>query len=209
MKTILCYGDSNTWGSDPATHTRFDREVRWPGVLRRALGDGVEIIEEGMNGRTTVLDDPFEPFRNGLAYLYPCLVSHLPLDLVILMLGTNDLKKRFNVPASDIAEGVRRLVLCVRQAAVERGAGALPILLICPPPLGMLSEFDEMFAGGKPKSRRLSTHYEAVAQEMGCHFLDAGRHIVSSDIDGIHLEASEHRKLGLAIAEKVAAILKT
>lgn len=207
MKRILCYGDSNTWGYDPSTQTRYARDVRWTGVLRGALTAEDEIIEEGLNGRTTVLDDPIEPWRNGLTYLYPCLLSHFPLDLVIIMLGTNDLKTRFNLPASDIAEGVRRLVLCVRQAAVENNAPTPPILLICPPPIAKLSEWDEMFAGADQKSRRLNAFYAAIAQETGCEFLDAGQHIKSSDIDGIHLEASEHRKLGQAVAEKVLDML--
>ena len=95
MKRILCYGDSNTWGYDPATQERFDRATRWTGVLRTTLGDGYEILEEGLNGRTTVWDDPIEGYKNGHTYLVPCLETHRPVDLVVLMLGTNDLKKRF------------------------------------------------------------------------------------------------------------------
>ena len=110
MKTILCYGDSNTWGYDPANQTRYPRDVRWPGVLRNGLGDGYIVIEEGLNGRTTVWDDPIELDKNGATYLRPCIQTHKPLDFVIIMLGTNDLKTRFSLPAYDIASGAGVLV---------------------------------------------------------------------------------------------------
>ncbi len=104
MKTVLCYGDSNTWGSDPETGERFAPDVRWPGVLRRSLGEGYWVIEEGLGGRTTVRDDPIEgAHKNGRAYLRACLESHKPIDLMTIMLGTNDLKARFAASASDIA----------------------------------------------------------------------------------------------------------
>ena len=104
MKSILCYGDSNTWGYDPQTRSRFPHDVRWTGVLASSLGTGYRVVEEGLNGRTTRWDDPIEAGRNGLTFLQPCLESHLPLDLVIVMLGTNDLKQRFGLSASDIAQ---------------------------------------------------------------------------------------------------------
>lgn len=104
MRTILCYGDSNTWGFDPATRTRFAPDVRWTGVLADRLGSEFRVIEEGLNGRTTRWDDPIETDHNGLTYLRPCAESHQPLDLIIVMLGTNDLKQRFNLSASDIAQ---------------------------------------------------------------------------------------------------------
>jgi lysophospholipase L1-like esterase len=99
VKTILCYGDSNTWGCIPLTGPqpprRYGPARRWPGVLRRELGDGYWIVEEGLNGRTTVWDDPLEPFRSGKELLVPCLMTHEPIDLVIVMLGTNDLRSRY------------------------------------------------------------------------------------------------------------------
>jgi lysophospholipase L1-like esterase len=102
IKTVLCYGDSNTWGSDPETGERFAPEVRWPGVLRQALGEGYWVVEEGLNGRTTVRDDPIEgAHKNGRTYLPACLEFHKPIDLVLIMLGTNDLKARFAASASD------------------------------------------------------------------------------------------------------------
>lgn len=197
MKNILCFGDSNTWGFDPATQGRFGFEVRWPGVLRKELGAGYHVIEEGLGGRTTVWEDPIFPGRNGRAYLQPCLESHAPLDLVIILLGTNDVKLRFSASAFDSARGAGALVELARRIA------RCEVLLIAPPPIAELTEFAETFAGSREKSRRLAPHYAATACENGAHFLDAGQIIVSSRIDGIHWEAEEHRKLGVAVAEWV------
>ena len=109
MRTVLCYGDSNTWGYDPATRTRYPPHVRWTGVLATRLGAEYRVVEEGLNGRTTRWDDPIEPGRNGLTYLRPCIESHQPLDVIIIMLGTNDLKRRFDLSASDIAQSAAAL----------------------------------------------------------------------------------------------------
>ena len=213
MKTILCYGDSNTWGWNPVSETRYARDERWPGVLRLELGEGYEIIEEGLPGRTTVMDDPIEAwmidsYMNGRKYLLPCLGSHKPLDLVIIMLGTNDLKGRFSLSAFDIAEGAGKLVDIVQQSDVGPGDGPPEVLLIAPPPLAKLTDFADMFAGGTAESARFSQQYRRVAEFYGCDLLDAGEHIVSSGVDGVHFDLSEHRKLGLAVAAKVQEILE-
>ncbi len=208
MKTILCYGDSNTWGYNPATAERFDRLERWAGVLRQALGEGYLVIEEGLNGRTTVWDDPIEGYKNGKSYLIPCLETHRPLDLVIIMLGTNDLKMRFSLPAYDIANGAGVLVDVVQKSEAGYDGRAPQVLLLAPPPVTTLTEFSEMFAGSLEKSKRFAQHYRRVAEEYGCHFLDTGQVILSSPLDGIHFELEEHRKLGLAVAEKVKEILE-
>ncbi len=202
-KTILCYGDSNTWGFDPATKQRFPEEVRWVGVLRRLLGESYEVISEGLNGRTTVWDDPIEGYPNGKAYLFPCLQSHRPVDLVVLMLGTNDLKKRFSVSAFDIGRGIGLLLDMINQSGAGPRGGAPEVLLLAPPPVGRLTEFAEMFEGALEKSRKLAAHYREQARLRGCQFFDSGEVIVSSDIDGIHLEAAEHAKLAAAVAERV------
>ena len=202
-KTILCYGDSNTWGFDPATKQRFPEEVRWVGVLRRLLGESYEVVSEGLNGRTTVWDDPIEGYPNGKAYLFPCLQSHRPVDLVVLMLGTNDLKKRFSVSAFDIGRGIGLLLDMINQSGAGPRGGAPEVLLLAPPPVGRLTEFAEMFEGALEKSRKLAAHYREQARLRGCQFFDSGEVIVSSDIDGIHLEAEEHAKLAAAVAERV------
>lgn len=204
---VLCYGDSNTWGYDPSTRGRFGPTTRWTGVLARLLGARYRIIEEGLNGRTTVFDDPISPGRNGLTYLLPCLESHIPVDLVTIMLGTNDLKQRFNHSASDIAEGAGLLADFARRYARRFDGSPATILLIAPPPIVTLTDFDLMFAGGKEKSRQFATYYERVARWNNLAFLDAGAIITSSEVDGIHLDAPEHRALGEAVAAKVRGLL--
>jgi lysophospholipase L1-like esterase len=208
MKRILCYGDSNTWGYDPLTLDRFDEHTRWTRVLSKSLGGDFEIIEEGLNGRTTVWDDPIEGYKSGKDYLIPCLESHKPLDLVIILLGTNDLKLRFGLSAYDVAEGARVLVGIAQGSLTGVSGGSPQVLLLAPPPTTMLSEYAEMFAGAEQKSLKFSTYFARIAQEMGCAFLDTGTVIVSSPLDGIHFEAGEHRKLGQAVALKVKELLE-
>jgi lysophospholipase L1-like esterase len=207
MKTILCYGDSNTWGFRPGTQDRYSLEVRWPGVLQHELGAGYYIVAEGLNGRTTVWDDPIEGYKNGKEQLIPILTSHKPIDLVTIMLGTNDLKRRFGLGAYDIAEGAGTLVEIVQKSDCGPQEQAPKVLLMTPPPLAKLTEYAEMFEGAEAKSRQFSQQYQRAAQERGCEFLDTSKIIVSSDIDGIHLDGTEHRKLGLAVAARVREIL--
>ena len=208
MKTILCYGDSNTWGYDPVTQDRFPLERRWPGVLAQELGAGYRVIEEGLGGRTTVWDDPIEGYKNGREYLIPCLETHKPIDLITILLGTNDLKKRFSVSAYDVAASAGVLIDVVQKSAAGIGGRAPEILLMAPPPFSRLSEFAEMFEGGVEKSRKFSEHYKRIAEQFKCHFMDTGQVIVSSDLDGIHFEADQHRKLGQAVAARVREILQ-
>ena len=208
MKRILCYGDSNTWGYDPLTMDRFDANTRWTRVLGKALGGAYEVIEEGLNGRTTVWDDPIEGFKSGKDYLIPCLNSHRPLDLVIILLGTNDLKTRFGLSAYDIAEAARLLVGMVQASQTGIGGRAPQVLLLAPPPTATLSEYAEMFEGAGEKSLKFAPYFARIAQEMGCAFLDTGTVIVSSPLDGIHFEAGEHRKLGQAVALKVKELME-
>jgi lysophospholipase L1-like esterase len=207
MKTILCYGDSNTRGYAPGIGERFPRDVRWTGVLRRELGDGYQVIEEGLDGRTTVWDDPIEGYKNGKTYLIPCLESQRPIDLVVMMLGTNELKMRFSLSAYDIAEGVRVLVDIVQKSESGPDGGPPKLLLLAPPPVARLTEFAEMFEGAEAKSRRFAEHYRRIAEEQECEFFDTSQVIVSSDVDGIHLEPGEHQKLGQTAAELVRKIL--
>ena len=208
MKTVLCYGDSNTWGYNPITQDRFARDDRWTGVLRRELGDGYVVIEEGLNGRTTVWDDPIEGYKNGKEYLIPCLETHRPIDVVIMMLGTTDLKMRLSLSAYDIAEGAGVLVDVVQKSAAGPDDSMPQILLMAPPPVAKLTEFAEMLEGAEAKSKRFSEHFERVAEERGCDLLDTAEVVVSSDLDGIHLEVIQHEKLGLAVAARVRLMLE-
>ena len=178
-------------------------------MLRRELGDGYWIVEEGLNGRTTVWDDPLEPHRNGREFLPPTLLTHQPLDLVIIMLGTNDLKRRINASASEIAEGAGMLADIVAGSGCGPGGGAPQTLLVCPPPIARLDQFADAFEGGTEKSRQLADHFAAIAEVRSCAFLDAGTVISSSDVDGIHLDEPEHTRLGAAIAKHVRLLLAT
>jgi lysophospholipase L1-like esterase len=167
------------------------------------LGNDFWLIEEGLNGRTTVFDDPIEPHRCGIDYLQPCLLSHAPLDLLIIALGCNDMKKRFSVPASDIAKGAERLIETARSYLVGPGGRPPKIILVAPPPVGRLSEFAEMFEGAAAKSQLLGGYYQLVAERQGVGFVNAGDHIVCSDRDGIHFEADQHAILGQVMAGAV------
>lgn len=205
---ILCYGDSNTWGYVPVSGERYPRPVRWTGVMAERLGPGFHVIEEGQSGRTTVWDDPLEEHRNGMRYLPACLLSHKPLDLVILMLGTNDLKARFSLLASDIALGAERLVDVIQRSDCGRGGKAPVILLAAPPPIVPKSG-EDMFLGGDTKSALFAQRYAEIAQRAGCAFLDVGSVIAVDVTDGIHYDALAHKRLGLVMAERVQSLLPT
>ncbi len=205
MKSILCYGDSNTWGFRPDGRGRYGRDERWTGVLQAELGPEYYVIEEGLNGRTTIWDDPFGEGRNGKTWLLPCLETHKPLDLVVIMLGTNDLKLRLSLPAYDIAASAGILAGMVQKSGTGVGGSAPEVLLIAPPPLGKLSGLADRFHGGAEKSVQLAPLYRQVAAETGCHFLDAGSIVRTSDIDGLHWEAGEHRKFGKRLAEFIGS----
>jgi lysophospholipase L1-like esterase len=214
--TILCYGDSNTWGWNPARMERFAPDVRWTGVLAAALGDDYRVVEEGLNGRTTVFDDPLDPDRNGRTYLTPCLKSHAPLDVVVLMLGTNDLKTRFGASAYEIADGAGRLVEIILHSGAGP-AGAVPrVLLAAPPPVGDTARFggdDPAYAGSElswanaiETSRLFGSQYRRVAEAYGIDFFDAGSVVTTSELDGIHWEAEAHRAFGEAVAARLRGL---
>jgi lysophospholipase L1-like esterase len=206
MKTILCYGDSNTWGYNPETKDRFSIDIRWPGKLRNILGPDYFIIEEGLNGRTTVWDDPIEGDKNGKKYLAPCLETHKPIDLVIIMLGTNDLKKGFSLTPFDIAQGMGVLVKMIQTSMSGSNQTAPEVLVLIPPPLGKLTEFAQMFLDGEEKSKELAIEYKKVIKEYKCHYIETSKIIASSDIDGLHFNKENHHKLALNISEFVRKI---
>jgi lysophospholipase L1-like esterase len=211
MNTILCYGDSNTWGANPLPDgPRYGRDVRWPGRLQDHLGADYYVIEEGLGGRTTVWDDPIEEGRSGKAYLLPCLESHRPLNLVILMLGTNDLKSRFNLQPSDVARGAELLVQKIQASKCGPNDSAPPILLISPIlAVGLNATFAEMFQGAEEKSKHLAPHYQAVAQAYGCRFLDAAGIAQPAVGEGLHLDAEGHALLAHVLAPMVRHMLMT
>ena len=204
MKHILCFGDSNTHGYIPGGG-RYDVNTRWTGLLARSLGDGYCIHEEGLNGRTTSLEDPYEPYRNAMEYIIPCLKTHEPLDLTIVMLGSNDLKKHFHPTVEKIVGALKdltKIILDVSQA---------PVLLVSPILLGKEishSLFADSFSHSSISiSRQLGASLASVAKELGVYFLDAATIADPSERDGLHLEVEGHRKLADAFADKVLEIL--
>ena len=208
MKSILCYGDSITWGYNPGDGTRFPFGERWPGILQTELGESYRVIEESVPGRTTNLDSPYLPDRNGRKSLPLALECHMPIDLFILMLGTNDLWKALGLSASDIAASSMSLIWTVQKAMAGPGFGTPEILLIAPQPLGPLSPFMKFYFEGRAAvSRGLAKEYRKAAGITGCHFLDASKFVRSSRVDGVHLDAPEQRKLALGVKKSVLSIL--
>lgn len=210
MHTVLCFGDSNTHGQMPGKGPteRFGPNQRWPGVMRNALGPQWIVIEEGLSGRTTVHEDPIEgPHKSGRRYLTPCLQSHAPLDLVILMLGTNDLKARFGMPPSEVAMGISVLVHDIRELAPGPNGTKPEIMIVAPPPfLENIHEWASVFAGAIEKSKKLALEFEMIADSLECHFFDVTTVARCHEADGFHLGEEAHEALGLALAQEVEAI---
>jgi lysophospholipase L1-like esterase len=210
MRSVLCYGDSNTHGQIPGRGPleRYGPDERWPGILRSQLGADWYVIEEGLSGRTTVHDDPVEgAHKNGRTYLRPCLQSHATLDLVIIMLGTNDLKIRFNKPPSEVAMGIGCLVYDIKELAPGPGGTTPEIMIVAPPPMqDDVKEWKSIFAGAPEKSRLLALEFEVLADSLELHFFDAGSVVSCSEADGFHIDAEAHRLLGTALARAVDAI---
>jgi lysophospholipase L1-like esterase len=216
MPTILCFGDSNTWGYDPEATAaspfpvRHAPHIRWTGVLARELGSDYRIIEEGQNGRTTVHEDPTAwASRNGRTHLPVVLESHKPIDIVVLMLGSNDLKTFLNVPPQDIANGAGVLLKTILQSDASPHGKAPRVLLVAPPAIGDLSALPDIsarIAGGRERSLQLPKYYAAQAKLHGVSYLNSQDHITPSPIDGIHFDAAEHAKLAAVIAASLRAM---
>jgi lysophospholipase L1-like esterase len=212
MHQVLVYGDSLSWGIVPETRVRLPFDQRWPGVLEdrlNASGERVRVIEDCLNGRRTVWEDPFKAGRNGLDGLAQCMEVNSPLSLVILMLGTNDFQ--FCHPhnnAWSAAQGVARLVDVIRKAPIEPGMAVSPILIVCPPQAkAACGTMAEKFDGAEQRSEGLAEAYAQMASDLGCHFFDAGAVVSVSKLDGVHLDADQHPKLADALVEVVRRIL--
>jgi len=202
MPTILCYGDSNTWGAVPNKSRRYNNKERWPALLSGLLDDDFEVIEAGQPGRTTVHDDPFEGEKNGLKYLRPCLESHLP-DVVVVMLGTNDLKSRFSLTAYDIGLGVTKLVNDILLFNHMAKLRAPKVLLVAPPPILEVGYLADMFAGGAEKSQQLADIYQACAVQLNCAYFDAGTVVEPCRKEGVHWKVEQHRKLAKVLSFEI------
>lgn len=212
MRTVLCFGDSNTHGTKPMAAPedkgRYSRAERWPGVMAAALGPEWEVIAEGHPGRTTVHDDPIEgEHRNGLKALPVLLESHRPLDLVIVMLGTNDLKIRYSVTPGDIALGLERILRGIAGSGCGPDGGAPAVLLVSPVPVIEAGILAEMFTGGAEKSRALADRIGRMAARLGAGFFDAGTIAEVDPLDGVHLSAAAQAALGQALAEETRRMM--
>jgi lysophospholipase L1-like esterase len=201
---ILVYGDSLSWGIIPNTRERLPFEARWPGVMEGELvraGRPVRVVEDCLNGRRTVWEDPYKPGRNGAIGLEQRIEVNMPLSLVILMLGANDFQSMHPHNAWHSAQGIAALVHAIRRAPIEPGMHLPDILIVAPPltqiPRGPLAP---KFEGAAEKSAGLARAYEEVARTLDCNFFDAGRVTRSSTVDGIHLDADQHQLLGRALA---------
>ncbi len=207
---ILCFGDSLTWGYDPVTRTRIGEDKRWTGVLQSLLGDRCTVIEEAQNGRTIATDDPAEGEKNGLRYIIPCLESQSPLDLMILMLGVNDLKRKFAYTAGDIAGEMQIFLEKVQAYNHFHMNDRLKILLLAPPVIGVDaagSWLEDVFGFEQAEkvSAEFSARYRQLAESFHCSFLDTAELVKVSPADGVHLDAENQTKLGKAIYEKLLA----
>lgn len=218
-KTILCYGDSNTWGYVPCNDyslpkARYLRNERWPGIMQKILGDYYYIVEEGLNSRTTNLDYKIPPERNGKIYLPPCLYSHAPIDLVLLALGANDTKIYFNRTAHQIKEGLSELIEIIQTSSYGFNLQVPPEILIISSviPLKFTENFvDEkgicFLSGAIKKAEMLAILYSELASEKGCFYLDVTK-ISPSEIDGMHYDKAGHQLCAEMISRKIKSIFE-
>ena len=218
MKTILCYGDSNTWGYMPkkdepriTSANRFPWNVRWTGLLQEKLGPEYRIIEEGLNGRTTAFDCPMDDDRNALRDIAVTLETHAPLDLVIIMLGTNDTKVTFSLHPYVIAHGVERLIGKIKGAGFGPDGSDPEILIAAPVRLGegieqtwVRYEFDRTSV---ERDRLLPVFYKRAADYTGVHFVDAGASIAADPVDCVHMNEAGHAEMASLMYDQIKAIL--
>ncbi|MBR3461050.1 MAG: SGNH/GDSL hydrolase family protein [Clostridiales bacterium] len=207
MKSVVCFGDSNTYGYDPSTGDRFPDSVRWTCLLQDLLGDGYKVIEEGLNGRTTVFEDPNDDWKRGVDYIKGILCTHRPVDHLVIMLGSNDMKTIFNASPEEIATGLNEIVQRAEKV-MDLKQGYVPKILIVSPPEITTDVLTGPFSGSfnraaVDKSRQLAEYYKRVADKHGCDFLDAKLYIKPSVTDGLHLDAAGHKGLAEAVAKAV------
>lgn len=211
-KHIVCFGDSNTHGYKAVTGGRFDEEERWTRLLQEKLGEDYLVIEEGLSGRTTCFDDAIHEGLSGLDFIYPCLMSHEPVDLLVIMLGTNDTKERFGVSPACIGLGMKRLVAKAKATVDAWAQGGPKILIVCPKNIDKEYEDTEialtMGRGCAEKSAGLPVEYRKIADMMGCAFFDANTVVTENNhVDFMHLTDEGHRQLADALSELIPTLL--
>ena len=212
-KRIVCFGDSNTWGYIPVTSQRYDENTRWPALLQSKLGyEDYTVVEEGLTGRTTVFDDPFDPELNGLKTMPAILRTAAPIDLLVFMLGTNNFQS--HIPAGNpvsTARAVQYMLEIARTLPLDREGEKMKILLISPIEITedrlTFKDNDVTDAQSIANSRELGKHMAIVAQQLGVEFLDAAQYIKPGKVDGVHLDEAGHAKMAELVYEKVKAML--
>jgi lysophospholipase L1-like esterase len=211
MKTVVCYGDSNTWGADPeAPGGRIPYHARYTGILQELLGSEYLVREEGVNGRTTAFDDPIEPYRNGAAYIDCCMLSHMPVDLLVIMLGTNDLKNHLHQTAFSSSKGLEQIIKSAQKK--EYGANGVPPEILVVSPVHVALNIEKTWLGdyidnsGREIGLQLAGYYKKIARLYGCHFMNAADFAEPSRSDAVHMGRDSHRKLAHAFTEKINEI---
>jgi lysophospholipase L1-like esterase len=210
MPTVLTFGDSNTHGSPPivdrTVYTRFGADVRWPTRMARDLG--WDLVEAGLPGRTAQFNDPIMgPHMNGQAGLRIALESHGPIDLLVIMLGTNDVKARFCTTPEAVTGGIAALLDIAQGLEMQKRHGGFQVLVVCPPPVVEVGPIKDEFYGGAKRAQALPPLYAALAAARGCGFLDAGRVIAVSPQDGVHFDEAAHGALAVAVAGAVRGMV--
>jgi|SRR3989344_1454291 len=208
-KRILCYGDSNTWGYIPGSGERYSVNIRWTGLLQAKLGESYEVIEEGLNGRTTVHDDPDTGRigKSGKTYLLPCLESQNPFDIIVVMLGTNDAKVKFNRTSKQIVEGLEELTVIIKDRAKNKAGNTPQIIIVSPPHVNENVEgAGEKYKGSEDKLSILAEEYKKLAEREGCLFVNIASHVIPSQKDGLHLEPESHRRIAEVLASKIQSL---
>lgn len=207
---ILCFGDSNTHGYNPKNSMRYERDIRWTGILQKELGENYYVIEEGLNSRTIAMDDPVANGKSSLSYIEPCLYSHKPIDLIIVMLGTNDTKERFSLNSDVITLCMRRLIITIQNLSFSFNNGKANILLVAPLPLKDELEKNNgtMGIGAVQKSKEIVGKYESLSKELGCYFFNPSLYTEVSDIDFMHYSEEAHKIFATKIKEKILEIEK-
>lgn len=210
--TIVCFGDSNTWGYNAATGGRFDRKTRWTSLLAAELGDSYYVVEEGLSGRTSVCEDPLFEGLSGYSYIHPCLMSHSPVHLVIIMLGTNDTKDRFGLTAYNIAQGIVRVAVKAKQSGAGVDGKAPEVLVVAPPPIGAKYKETDI---GKPmgehcseKSQEVAEHVAALLKQTDIHYADSKDHVIMNEIDYMHLDEDGHKQMATFMHQQIMNIYK-
>lgn len=209
MYNIVCFGDTNTWGYDNRSGNRLSYTERWTGILSELLGPEFHIIEEGQPGRAT-RDDPVESGKNAREHIIPCLESHDPIDVFVMMLGQPDLKKRFSLTACDISMGVEEIAKKILNSSAGRDRKAPKLLIISPVQVGDLhgSVMENWFcADDTPqRSAELAHFYKAIAEKYGTAFLEASS-VAETATDAIHIANESHRPFAEAVAKQIKFLL--